>query len=205
MRPARAGSLTSSSSAGYGSAIQLRPYDFLQYSLIAYRLSAKSGYLLKQGTVNKYSMKKRLFALFGNLSVNFFLLSPLCSSLLLFASVSTFLCLSLSPDRFLTFLSPSFSDYIIMKMKICPLTPIASVSSLQKAVPLRLLPPPLPVSPSAHRSLTTPSPLISLSSRPSLATNIIYMPPQPLIVSLGLKRYRHRRSSLSSPQSFHQR
>jgi hypothetical protein len=56
-----------SSTTNYGLALQLRTHDFLHYSSIALRLASKTGYLLKQGTVNKYSMKKRFFALFGNL------------------------------------------------------------------------------------------------------------------------------------------
>jgi hypothetical protein len=57
-----------SSASGY-CPLKIRPFDFSQYAPIAFRLSSQTGYLLKQGTVNKYSMKKRYFALCGNLYV----------------------------------------------------------------------------------------------------------------------------------------
>jgi hypothetical protein len=55
-----------SSSSGYVP-LKIRPFDFSYYAPIAFRCSSQNGYLLKQGTVNKYSMKKRYFALCGNL------------------------------------------------------------------------------------------------------------------------------------------
>jgi hypothetical protein len=55
-----------SKSAGT-SAIKLHANDFSKFGNVAFLLSEKSGFMLKQGAVNTYSLKKRFFVLYASL------------------------------------------------------------------------------------------------------------------------------------------
>ena len=49
--------------------IKFHPNDFAKFGNVSFLAAEKSGFMLKQGAVNTYSLKKRYFVLYASLYV----------------------------------------------------------------------------------------------------------------------------------------